>query len=133
MSILHLDKKFREDAAERLLAIYDATIRYSGLANSVRNSDNTDLDYEEKDEVLDSADGAAPKPPPKPRTNEEKVSLMSGERVVFAHELRPNQGFRILVTGEVDAAMVKALEAFAAFQKMLAAQTPPSDNSDLIQ
>ena len=44
---------------------------------------------------------------------------MDNERVVFAHEIRPNQSFRIVVSGEVDAAMVKALKAFAEFQSTL--------------
>ena len=44
---------------------------------------------------------------------------MDNERVVFAHELRPNQSFRIVVAGEVDAAMVNALKAFAELQATL--------------
>lgn len=59
--------------------------------------------------------------PPKPG----KVALMANERVVFAHEIRPNQALKIVVTGEVDEDMVKALKAFAEFQGMLVASAPP--------
>lgn len=52
---------------------------------------------------------------------------MANERGVFAHELRPNQGFRIVVTGEVDSAMVQAMAAFATFQKALVGPAPAKD------
>lgn len=119
LSILHLDKKFREDAAERLLKIYDSTIRYAGLASSTPNADNPDINGEVSGEVFEEPEKVLPPPPPPPANSPGKVPLMSGERVVFAHELRPNQGFRIVVTGDVDAAMLKALEGFAKFQASL--------------
>lgn len=113
LSILHIDKKFREDGAERLLKIYDSTVRYANLVSSAKNADNSDVGDDAEEEVLDKGDT----PPPPPLVEKSgKVPLMSGERVVFAHELRPNQSFKIVVTGEVDAALLKALEGFAKFQ-----------------
>ncbi len=50
--------------------------------------------------------------------------VLSGERVVFAHELRPNQSFKIIVSGEVDAALLKAVEGFAKFQAAMLPDPP---------
>ncbi len=55
----------------------------------------------------------------------------NNERIVFAHELRPNQRFRILVTGDLDKAMIDALKAFADFQSKLVAQTIPNLSTEL--
>lgn len=58
---------------------------------------------------------------------------MENERVVFAHELRPNQSFRIVVAGDVDAAMLKALKAYAEFQSHLLTplkDIPAEDQTD---
>lgn len=42
ISTLHLDKKFSEEAAVRLLDVYDATIRYAGLADSDKLDHNVE-------------------------------------------------------------------------------------------
>ena len=130
ISILHLDKKFAEDAAGRLLKIYDSTIRYANLASSDKKEDNGTVGGEENTE-LDGDDGNNPPPPSqKPPVKLGKVPLMENERIVFAHELRPNQSFRIVVTGDVDSAMVDALEAFASFQKKLVNPTYAKNKPD---
>ena len=129
LSILHLDKKFREDAAGRLLKIYDATIRYAGLVDSDKKTDNGEIGDEVKSEVLGSGVKHSP-PPPAPGQHTGKVHLMSNERVVFSHELRPNQSFRIVVAGDVDEAMVKALKAYADFQSQLVKASAPNDKPD---
>jgi hypothetical protein len=54
---------------------------------------------------------------------------MANERVIFAHELRPDQSFRIVASGEVDAEMVNALKAFADFQAKLVPSKKP-DSAD---
>jgi hypothetical protein len=113
ISFLHLDKNFTEDAAERLLKIYDATVSFAGLANGDKKSDEEDSIDDDIEVQVD------PLPPQSSFVAKGLVPVSTGERVVFAHEIRPNQGFRILVTGEVDSAMLKALEAFARFQKEL--------------
>ncbi len=131
VSTLHLDRKFTEEASERLVKIYDATIRFAGLADG----DKTDENGAEGEEL--DRDGAAElaDPPPRqssadPQRPQRKVALMPDERVVFAHEIRPNQSFKIVASGPVDADMVKALKAFAAFQEMLVASAPPGSTPD---
>ncbi len=125
LSILHIDKKYREDAAERLLKIYDATIRFAGLVVSENSDDNEELDGEVNAEVGEPLEAPKSKVAPAATDKLGKVPLMTGERVVFAHELRPNQSFKIVVTGDVDAALLKALEGFAKFQaSMLPDQKP---------
>ncbi|MFZ5524972.1 MAG: hypothetical protein ACOY9D_12960 [Pseudomonadota bacterium] len=120
-SILHLDKNFTEDAAQRLLKVFDDTISYAKLAEEDKNEDN------EPEEGENEGGKTPPPPPPSPKG---KVPIMHCERVVFAHEIRPNQGFRIIVTGDVDADMVKALEAFTGFQKLLIQSAPPKDKEE---
>jgi hypothetical protein len=125
ISTLHLDKRFTEEAASRLLKIYDDTIKYAKLAASDGKTDNDGVEQEVGNQ--NEGEGADPPPPPPPLKPQGKVALMSNERVVFAHEIRPNQGLKIVVTGEVDQAMVQALKAYAQFQEMLVAQTPPAE------
>ena len=60
---------------------------------------------------------------------------MPNERVIFAHEQSPEQTVRIVVSGEMDAAMVEVLKAFAEFQakiipKKTAPERKPSENSE---
>lgn len=62
---------------------------------------------------------------PARKSTKHEVPMMANERVVFAHEIRPNQGFRIVVTGEVDSDMVAAMAAYAKFQEMLVKNAPP--------
>jgi hypothetical protein len=127
VSILHLDKKFSEEAATRLLNVYDATISYAGLADEDKITD-TDRVGEEAEK---GRYGDKRQPPDAPKPG--KVPLMENERVVFAHELRPNQSFRIVVTGVVDAEMINALRAFAEFQSKLVAtsrKTPANEGLD---
>jgi hypothetical protein len=112
ISTLHLDKAFTEEAARRFLHVFDATISYAGLQvpDKILN--------DAVDEEAETARQEEPERGNSPaRTT--KVHLMDGERVVFAHELKPQQGFRVLVNGAVDSAMLEALEAFAKFQKAL--------------
>ena len=115
ISTLHLDKAFSEEAAGRLLGIYDATIRYAGLAEGDKRADNGDSGAD------DGGGGGADDPPSfdPPAAARGKVPLMANERVIFAHELRPDQSFRIVAAGDVDAKMVDALKAFANFQETL--------------
>jgi hypothetical protein len=125
-SQLHLDMKFTEEAAKRLLKIYDATIAFAKLAPTDKPVDNQGAGSEsgDGDEDVDSV-GSELKPKPG------KVPLMQNERVVFAHEIRPDQSFRIVATGPVDAAMVKALKAFTSFQEFLVTQHPePLDSEE---
>lgn len=117
ISSLHLDKKYKEDAAERVLKIYDDTISYANLVQTNEEEDNI--------EFLKEADDDA-----KVEKLTKNVPIMSNERVVFSHELKPNQGYRILVTGEVDLDMVKSLEAFAAFQKTLVNTSSKSSHDE---
>jgi hypothetical protein len=79
-----------------------------------------------KEQPLD--EGKAP--PPNPACDkQQKVSLMENERVVFYHEIRPNQSFRIVATGDVDAEMIKALKAFADFQEAITPKSPGDGES----
>lgn len=120
ISILHLDKKYTEDAATRLLKVYDDTIRYAGLAEGDSEEDNKGAERE----LDDSFDEEIQLP------KFEKVPLMENERVVFAHELRPNQSFRVIVRGELDKDMVSALKKFAEFQELLVKDAPPKVTFD---
>lgn len=118
ISTLHLDMRFSEEAAARLLSVYDSTIRFAGLVESDK-TDHTPNGGEEPDSGQSrDKPPRLDKPPglPPPPIQKGMVPLMENERVVFAHELRPNQSFRIVVSGDVDAAMAGALKAFAEFQ-----------------
>lgn len=118
LSILHLDKKFAEDAAGRLLKIYDATISYANLAGTDKKSDNEGTDDEAGNEF--NGEGKDLPPPPPPPPSKGKVPLMENERILYAHNVKPDQGFKIIVFGEVDKELATALEAFAKFQVGLA-------------
>lgn len=127
ISMLHLDRHFTEEAAPRFLEVYDATIRYAGLADSDK-IDHTAEDVPEVDEEPDDdkPDDSVRRQP----AAAGKVKLMDNERVVFAHEIRPNQSFRIVVEGEVDAEMVEAMKAFAEFQaKLVSRRAAPAKES----
>lgn len=120
ISTLHLDRKFTEDAAERFLRVYDDTIRYAQFAFSDKKSDNIGHEKELENEIIEDLDhdsqiGLNDSQAP---IKQEKVSLMSNERVMFSHML-DGQSLRILVSGEVDAKMVNALQKFAKFAKEL--------------
>jgi len=122
ISVLHLDMKFTEEAAGRLLRIYDDTIRYAGLVDADKGTDNGGNGEEDELERPPAANEGQTRLPP---NKAEKVPLMANERVVFAHELRPNQSFRVLVTGDIDSEMVDALKAFAEFQSKIIPKVAP--------
>lgn len=130
-SQLHLDMKFTEEAAKRLLKVYDATISFAKLAPSDNAEDNQGFGADFGDDGTEKGveqpnpqPVSPPSPTPTPSTKPGKVPLMQNERVVFAHEIRPDQSFRIIATGPVDADMVKALKAFATFQEFLVTAHP---------
>lgn len=119
ISTLVLDMKFSDEAAARLLSVYDSTILFANLGESDKLADNGGAAEEptggEQRDKAPPADKQLPhNPPPPPQTG--KVTLMENERVVFAHELAPNHSFRIVVAGEVDADMVEVMKQFAEFQ-----------------
>lgn len=119
ISTLHLDMKFTEEAAGRLLRIYDATIGYAKLVDEDKSEDNAP----DGDGAFDP--DAFDEPPPRKSKKAsatpepEKVQLMANERVIFSHEVRPEQSFRVVAVGAVDEAMVRAISAFVKFQKEL--------------
>lgn len=119
ISTLELDKGYSEEAAKRFLAVYDATILYAVLDDPdkmVRNA----LDEEEENQGQEEyREERQRNPLPQSSLPRSQVQLMTGERVVFAHELKPDQGFRVVVNGPVDTAMLDAIEAYAKFQKAL--------------
>jgi hypothetical protein len=117
ISTLHQDKQFSEDAATRLLEIYDANIKYAGLDASDKISPE-----EAGDQERESDDGKDKRPDPKrhqrPQTSGE-VQLMENERVLYAHQNGPSQGFRLVVTGDVDKSLISVLKAFVEFQEKI--------------
>ena len=137
ISTLHLDKKFSEEAAARLLAIYEATIRYAGLAPSDKIADNQNGLEDAVPKLGADKEQASGKRhesvPPVPPPSRGKVPLMPDERIIFSHEPNPDQGVRILVTGQMDAAMADVLKKFAEFQVSIAPKTaaaPPKEDPD---
>lgn len=108
-------------------------IRFANLGESDKLSDNKGaaegpIGSETQDKTSPAVRQLPPNPSLPPQTG--KVTLMENERVVFAHEIRPNQGFRIVVTGEVDGDMVAAMAAYAKFQEMLVKNAPPKTTND---
>ena len=134
-SSLQLDKKFAEDAAVRLVRIYDSTIRYANLAEADKKIDNDGTGEEVKIDTgkgqsVDELKGSPPPlPPPPPPLGEQssKVQIMENERILYAHNITPQQGFKVIVFGDVDKELAGALEAFAKFQVTLA--KPAGDKS----
>ena len=56
---------------------------------------------------------------------------MPNEKVLFAHEIDPTKGFRILSTGTFNADMATALKSFADFMGTLhKAPAPPAKGED---
>jgi hypothetical protein len=45
---------------------------------------------------------------------------MENERILYSHDMKPGQGFKVIVFGDVDKELATALEAFAKFQVSLA-------------
>lgn len=124
ISTLVLDRKFSEEAARRLLGVYDATIRYAGLALSDKVADNQneaeELETGEQRDKNSTLGGTIPPPLPPQKG---KVPLMQDERVLFSYDPGPDQRLRIVVAGEVDAAMADAIKAFGEFQATLVGKT----------
>lgn len=110
VSTLHLDMNFTEDAARRFLQVYDATIRFAGLGDAPEAEDGESTG--EPEHVRSHDLGS-------PSRSQSLPQRTDSERVVFSLELKPGQAFKVLVTGDVDLQMLKALEAFASFQKTL--------------
>lgn len=59
---------------------------------------------------------------------------MENERILYAHQSGPDQGFRLIVTGEVDRPLIEVLKAFVEFQEKVAvgrasAATPKGSGS----
>jgi hypothetical protein len=123
-----LDRKFSEEAAQRLLKIYDSNVAYA-----LADSDKIDPSETDEDES-EAARQEDRKPPPKPPSSDtaKKVQLMGNERVLYAHEgPGAGQGFRLVVTGEVDKGLMDVLEAFVTFQQKVvgtAKAAPPSQD-----
>lgn len=49
---------------------------------------------------------------------------MENERVLYAHQSGPAQGFRLIVTGEVDKPLIDVLKAFVEFQEKIVTGRP---------
>lgn len=111
ISTLHLDRQFSEDAAKRLLSIYDANISFAVLTSSDKMDSPNEVNGE-AEAPTDEDKSVAPKSP-----LTETVQLMPNERVLYAHQNGPDQGFRLIVTGEVDQSLIDVLKAFVEFQE----------------
>ncbi len=114
ISTLVIDRAFTDEAARRFLAIYDANLSYTDMAASDKIGASEEEEKEPETPLIEDKQPVLRNLPPA-----SKVQTMAGERVVFAHELKPDQGFRVIVSGPVDAAMLEAIEAYAKFQKAL--------------
>lgn len=142
LSALHLDMGFNEETAARVLRIYDANIQYAGLVEDDK------LPEEPTEETLQIDPLPALKPMGVPSTpslvgqpaTAAKVPLMPNEKVIFAHDIDPQQGFRILSTGAFNPEMATALKSFADFLATLhkvptdkAPKSPPTEGGDKTQ
>jgi hypothetical protein len=73
-------------------------------------------------------DGFFNKPPAAPPKG--AVSLMEGERIVFAHEIEPAHGVRVVASGEVDESLLDALDGYIKLhRKRLGLRAASSDLS----
>lgn len=67
------------------------------------------------------------------RTQQPKVSVMEGERIVFTEEGQPNQYLKLIASGEVDDGLLEALEDFVKRQRKrlgLVATKPAAPSAD---
>jgi hypothetical protein len=110
---LTLKNGFSDVGARDFLKVYDATISFSKLSDSDKLTHNSR--EEELDEGADEGFHLPPPPPPPPAQG--KVRIMDGERVVFTEESNPQQYVKLIVSGDVDEALLDALQDYVKRQK----------------
>jgi hypothetical protein len=120
ISYLVLERHFADEAARSLLVIYDANISYADLGSSDKIPENSP----DPEDIPPDPEEDKSLPEVSQPDGRRKVPLMANERVIFAHEIRPDQGFRLVATGTVDRAMAESLKAFAEFQLKLLESLP---------
>ncbi len=110
------EKKYNDASVADLIAGYKDTIKFAKLAESDKTVEGDGDNGDGKDDI--------PPAPPTPPAPKEKP-IMEGERIVFTHEIEPAHGVRILASGNVDDAMLDALDVYVELQrKRLGRQEP---------
>jgi len=116
---------YGDAAADEVIKAYKETISFAKLSDS----DTLPAGSEEKEPDGEGTDTSqeTPEPglsvvrdlPPLPPVSEDqgKVAIMAGERIVFTEESAPQQYLKIVASGDVDEALLDALEDYVRRQK----------------
>lgn len=114
---LVFDEGYAKEGAEALVAQFKATASYAGVYEPDNipvvenpNAGEDDQEEEEPDEVQIPRGNR--NPPPKG-----KVQIMEAERVAFIEETQPGQYLKLIASGEVDDALLEALEDYVKRQR----------------
>jgi hypothetical protein len=117
---LVLENGFSDVGARNFLKVYDDTTAFAGLSSSDK------IDPTAEDDAADTADGEEgenpspsvrnPPPPPTP-SQQGKVKVMEGERVVFTEETDPANYVKLVASGAVDDSLLEALEDYVKRQR----------------
>ena len=119
------DREFNESAAPDLIADYKDTISFAKL----HQPDKMPLKDQAGKGAGAGADPGHAAPPDFDtwRRNQQKVSLMEGERVVFTEEGQPQQYVRLIASGDVDEYLLDAISDYVERQrKRLGTRAKPS-------
>lgn len=114
-SHLKAERGLHDQGARSLLAIYKENLEFAHL----KGSDKIQPKEENRDHRVDVfSDVFRPKPVRQsPKPEPPKVTLMEGERVVFAEESAPQQYLRLVASGDMDAFLLDALDDYVKRQR----------------
>jgi hypothetical protein len=123
---LTMKNGFSDVGARGFLKVYDATISFAKLSDSDKIAKNL------RDEEFESegGEGHEPLPTPPPPPAQGKVRIMDGERVVFTEESNPQQYVKLVVSGDVDEALLDALQDYVKRQKKRLGINPTKATAD---
>ena len=102
---------YNKAAAAELVTEFKSTATYAGLYKPVSTVDKS------VDEAPDNEGDELPPADDKPPAGNRKVKLMESERVVFTEENNPQQYVKLVASGDVDEALLDALQDYVKRQK----------------
>ncbi len=100
------EKKYNETAVPALIAGYKDTLTFANLTESDKSTP--------AESESEKQDGGPPPPAPPPLPG---AKPMEGERIVFTQEIEPTHSVRVVASGDVDGAVLAALNTYVQQQR----------------
>jgi hypothetical protein len=109
---LKLDWKLQEQSARSLLSIYKENLDFAGIWGQ----GDVPAEAEASPAPLSFAESMMPTPPSQPVVHRE-VQVSANERVVFSEEAGQSQYLKLIASGDMDDALLEALESYVQRQR----------------